>query len=324
MPSPLQITKEEEHALGRLGGSIGDVTKSLEALNESLLLNSIKDGEYSWRFKHPTVRDAFAKIVASSQDLMDIYLTGAPIEKLFSEISCGDVGLEGTSVIAPKSQYHIIIEKLKLYDTEKWWNKSALCRFLSYRCDKAFIVSFLENFPDFISKLSVGSYIYADSDVDLAVRLHEFRLLPEDERVRFVSEIKSLSVDTPDAGFLKEDIKTLISEEEMADILVYVQESLIPYLENTIDQWKSDYNNGDDPESHFEELKSNLGDYKNAFSTNEYLRRKIDSAIDKINAAIDDLNYEYSRDSDKDVFNDKSSNHHRAVSLRSIFDDVDA
>lgn len=132
LPSPIQLTTEEKQTVERLGGSIGNVTKSLESLNESLLLNSIKDGEHSWHFKHPTVRDAFAKIVASSQDLMDIYLTGAPIEKLFSEISCGDVGLQGTSVIAPKSQYHIIIEKLRSYDTGKWWNKSALYRFLAY------------------------------------------------------------------------------------------------------------------------------------------------------------------------------------------------
>ena len=58
-----------------------------------------------WRFKHPTIRDAFATLVAEDTELMDIYLAGAPIEKLFGEVSCGDVGIEGVKVIVPRRPF---------------------------------------------------------------------------------------------------------------------------------------------------------------------------------------------------------------------------
>ena len=73
LPSPLNTTTEEEQAITRIGGTIGDAIKGLESLNGSLLINSIKDGVCSWHFKHPTIRDAFAVNVASSPDLMDIF-----------------------------------------------------------------------------------------------------------------------------------------------------------------------------------------------------------------------------------------------------------
>lgn len=111
LASPLDITKEEKQAISRLGGTVGGSVKALDSLNGSLLLNSIKNGDHFWHFKHPTIRDAFAAIVASSQDLMDIYLTGAPLEKLFSEVSCGHTAIQGISVIVPPSQFNVVIRK---------------------------------------------------------------------------------------------------------------------------------------------------------------------------------------------------------------------
>jgi len=48
------------------------VRNAQNALDGSLILNSIQGGIYSWRFKHPTVRDAFAVVIAEDRELMDI------------------------------------------------------------------------------------------------------------------------------------------------------------------------------------------------------------------------------------------------------------
>ncbi len=321
LPSPLNITHEEEQAIARIGGTVGDAIKGLESLDGSFLLNAIKDGNYFWHFKHPTIRDAFAEIVASSQDLMDIYLTGAPLDKLFSEVSCGNVGMQGVSVIVPTSQYNIVINKIKLFDTTKWFNKSSLFRFLSYRCDKSFLSQFLEEFPDFIKKLSVGAYIYANSDVDVLVRLHEFDLLPDEERIRAVTSIKELAIDIPDSGFLRENVRSLITDDELSHILQCVQSSLLPELANQIETWRNNYNGEDEPEAYFEDLKSALVDYKQEFEGNEASCTKINDAIESIDQVVEELKSEYVRNDD-DFFS-KSD----AVSVhsdtRSIFDDVD-
>ncbi|MEX0684396.1 MAG: hypothetical protein WD098_00210 [Balneolales bacterium] len=324
LPSPLNITDEEEKAISRIGGNVGDVIKGLESLNGSFLINSIRNGKYCWHFKHPTIRDAFATVVASSQDLMDIYLTGAPLDKLLSEISCGDVGLQGVSVIVPENEYRIVIDKIKTFDIRKWFNKLSLCQFLSYRCDKKFLILFLNEFPDFISELSVNSYIHFNSDVGVLVRLHEVDLLPEDDRVRAVASIKDLAIDIPDSGFLRDSVKNIISDDELSDILHHVQHTLLPYLDKTIDSWRKDYTGEDEPDTFFEELKSTLDDYKNEFKEIEPSCKQIEKAITRIGQIIEDLKSEYSPKDDDGFWkrNDDAITS-KDINNRSIFDDVD-
>ena len=85
LPSPVDMTRDEERAVQLIGGSLPEIRSSINALDGSLLLQALHGGTYAWRFKHPTVRDAFAALVAEDRELMDIYLAGTPIEKLFGE-----------------------------------------------------------------------------------------------------------------------------------------------------------------------------------------------------------------------------------------------
>ncbi len=323
LPSPLNTSIEEEKAIARLGGTIGDAIKGLDSLNGSLLINSIKNGNYSWHFKHPTIRDAFAEMVASSPDLMDIYLTGAPLEKLFSEISCGDVGVQGVSVIVPLGEYQIILDKIKGFDISKWFNKSSLYRFLSHRCDKQFIVQFLREFPDFISELRVGSYIYANPDVDILSRLHEFCLLPEVKRLAVVTEIKNLAAEVLDSGFLRNRVKVLMSKPELSEVLQLVKSDLLPNLEDKIGDWKRDYNGEDEPDSYFDELKSALDDYKDEFEECEESQQQIENALIQIDEIIAELSSEYTQTSTDNIWKSDKASVSNDTGNRSIFDDVD-
>ena len=254
---------------------------------------------------------------------MDIYLTGATLDKLFSEISCGDVGLQGVSVIVPESEYRIVINKIKNFDTSKWFNKSSLCRFLSYRCDKEFLGQFIKEFPDFLSKLTVDAYIYANSDVDVLVRLNEVGLLPEEYRAKAIESISDLAVAIPDSGFLRDSIKTLISDDELASILKLVRDNLLPDLDRQIDNWRSSYNGEDEPEAYFEELKSALDDYKNEFEDIELSRTKIEDAIVCIDQIVEDLKSEYEPEDDGGFWKRGEDNASKNSDNRSIFDDVD-
>lgn len=323
LPSPVEVTEDEERAITRFGGSIGTVLKGLESLKGSLLLSSLNAGRYFWSFKHPTIRDAFASIVSSNQDLMDIYLTGAPLDKLFSEISCGDVGVLGVSVIVPENQYNIVIAKLEQLDLTKWYNKSVLYRFLSYRCDKNFLKQYIKKKCNFISKLSVNSYIYANSDIDMMVRLHELNLLPETERLRAIDSIRELAVSVPDSGFLSEGVSSLITDDEMSNILLIVQEKLLPNLDNQIENWRYNFDRDDEPDVYFEEFKNTLDDYKEKFLGNETAHQQIDEALENIEQVIEDLRSEYIEPTSEENIFSKKSDHESLIDVRSIFDDVD-
>ena len=64
--------------------------------------------------------------------------------------------------------------------------------------------------------------------------LHHHRLLPESERKRFVTEVTELAIDTPDSGFLDEDLQSIFTADELQQTLQTVREKLLPNLDNVI------------------------------------------------------------------------------------------
>ena len=118
-----------------------------------------------------------------------------------------------------------------------------------------------------MQRLRVGSCLNVAADTALILRLHEFELLPEEERQRAVSMIESLAVDTPDANFLDESYQSLFRQDEFEDILAKVRADLLPKLDDVIWEWRSNFSAGDgDPEDHFYDLGCALKDYREAFS----------------------------------------------------------
>lgn len=61
LTSPIMLEKDEEGAVALMGGSRAGVREAFGALDGGLVLQSIDGGSYYWRFKHPTIRDAFAE-----------------------------------------------------------------------------------------------------------------------------------------------------------------------------------------------------------------------------------------------------------------------
>lgn len=322
--SPVKMSNEEENAVSLIGGSHAGVRNALNALNGSLVLQSVEAGSYVWRFKHPTIRDAFAAVISEDKELMDIYLSGVPIDKLLSEISCGDVGIEGVKVLVPVDRYGLIIARLKSIDTTRWEGCDRLNRFLSYRCDKQFLSCYIAHYPDFISGLHVGSYFYADSDISTLVRLHDFGLLPEAKRLAVVTDIRELVVYTPDDGFLSERLSRLITQSELDAIWEDIRQRLLPNLEGIISRWRSNYsaNDDQDPENYFYELGSCLRTLRDELAEDEDATYCIETALEKIEATVLDLQSE-PENADSDDFRGDSSERAKGNHARSIFDDVD-
>lgn len=327
LQSPVKMTKDEEDAVSLIGGSASALRNALKALDGSLVIQTIQAGVGSWRFKHPTVRDAFAAVIADDRELMDIYLSGAPIDRLLAEVTCGDVGVEGAKVIVPPDRYGMLEERLKPVSANlDFGNKRTLHQFLAFRCDRQFLTHYVAVNPDFISGLKVGSYLYAVSDVDVLARLHDFGLLPELKRIDIVTRIRELAVETPDAGFLRSRIRKLLTADEVAGILDTVRTELLPYLKDTISEWEDScsYGAGDeDPENHFDELVGALSDFKDELEDNLEAQTQIEVALKLIKAVIEDLRFNRPGEPDTDDFRGQSSGQSADTGSRSVFDDVD-
>jgi hypothetical protein len=60
----------------------------------------VRRGESFWRFKHPTIGDAYAELLVQSPEL-GIYIRGSTPERIVDQVTCGDVGIE-KAVVLPK------------------------------------------------------------------------------------------------------------------------------------------------------------------------------------------------------------------------------
>ena len=323
LASPVTLEHTEQEAVELMGGSRAGVREALGALDGGLVLQSLDGGSYHWRFKHPTIRDAFASLVAEDRELMDIYLTGTPLKKLFEEVSCGHLKIQGVKVVVPQDRYETLITRMKSLNLQRREDKDALHRFLNYRCDCEMLRLFVERNPHFVAGLNVGFYICANSDVGVLARLHEFGLLPEEKRRAVVADMRVLAVSSPDAGFQSEDIRAMFTEDEFTATLGDVRSKLIPKLDDKISDWRWNYSSDDDPESHFDELVSTLKDYRETFADDSEATRLLDEGLGSIEQIIEELRSEQPQEPDSDDFRATSVGGGEFDGERSVFEDVD-
>lgn len=332
LESPIALQKSEEQALERLGSNLGGSVTALEALNGSLVVYSHTGGDSIWRFKHPTIGDAYAAILAQSPELLGIFVQGSAPDKLIEQVTCGDVGIE-KAVIIPKALFPLMLVRLREFSTSKkykskwlsaWGAKSALQRFLARRCSKEFLTLYLEKNQDLLDEVSEpGLYLSAVSEVDLAVRLHEFGLLPEDKRKEFLATVSDYAVRGEDLYALDDiDIRRMFEDHEFEELLQNVRTQLLPELVDVRRNWQLNRGSSEPPDEHmqpllelFETLKKHFGDDARAA---EIIERETDRANEWIAENTPEEPGRKPRTLGKVETPDKPSG------TRSIFDDVDA
>jgi len=263
LESPIKLRASEESALVRLGTDLGETIAALNAMQYSLTVNVREEGLALWRFKHPTVGDAYASILLKNSELMDIYMEGAPPEELLATITCGDIGLEG-AVVVPKSLYGSVEEKFSAFvdggSAQLWTQhrerKGKVDRFLAGRCDRAFLEFYLRLHPQIFERVSSpGLFLYAVSEVDLALRLFEFSLLPEQHRKKFVQTVTQYTVEGQDGYvFENREIRKMFTRGEMKDLKLRLRTELVPRLATARDNWEDNFPSDEDPESTFNPL----------------------------------------------------------------------
>jgi hypothetical protein len=112
------------------GVGIGEIRRSLEALNGSLTLLVQHPDEPRWTYKHPTIADAFAALISESAELIELYIEGAKLDRLLGEVVCRAVKIEGAAIQVPVRLYEQLLRRL-----DSQGSNYIVRRFLSSRCD---------------------------------------------------------------------------------------------------------------------------------------------------------------------------------------------
>ena len=162
LESPIGLHTSEIDALSRLGSNLGQSRVALEALEGSFVIHShANDGSF-WQFRHPTIGDSYAAMLAKSPDLIDVFIQGSAPDRLLRQVTCGNVGLENAIVI-PWSLYPQMLAKLveiissELPEDPRLTDFTPAERvqgFLAGRCSAEFLAQCLQHNQSLLDELS--------------------------------------------------------------------------------------------------------------------------------------------------------------------------
>lgn len=330
LESPIELQGSEQDAIERLGSTLGECIRALDALDGSLVSNMHVDDQSVWRFKHPTIGDAYAEILASRSDLLDIFLIGSTTENLLSQITCGSIDVE-KAVIVPKSRFPMMIERLKDFSVSNqykaewlssWSARRKLYRFLTYRCSKDFLAVYIEERPEILQRIAKpGMSLSVVPEVDLAVRLYKFGLLPEETRKAFVETVSTYAVEGDDLHALDDlGVRSVFHDGEFERLVEAVRTDLFPDLEKIRLTAEENYSYSDLPDEHMQTTLESLNILKNQFTDDEQLVDLVEREIELVNDWISETEIPEPRVRPRvlGAVEDSVEKH----GTRSIFDDI--
>ena len=331
LESPVTLQGAEPQALERLGSTLGECITALGALNGSLVTNMQMDDQPVWRFKHPTIGDAYASTLAISPDLLSIFLSGSSTDNLTAQVTCGNVGVE-KAVVVPKSLFLMMIarlrefaasEKYKVQWMSSWGARWTLYRFLACRCSKEFLSLYLEQDLDILKRVSEPCQRLSFSpEVDLVVRLHGFGLLPEDSRKKFIATISNLAIEGDDVLALDDDgMRGVFTDSEFDELVETVRTDLLPKLADVRRNVQGNYDSSEPPEEHMQNILESLSTLKKRFSEDENAVKIIERETDLANEWIAEAEPLVPKVSPRILGTVEPSE--KKLGTRSIFDDID-
>jgi hypothetical protein len=294
---PPRIDALETESMNLLGASVAEIRNANAAMEGSLVAHAIEDGSHFWKFRHPSIRDAFAKDVAARPDLIDVYLGGVKAIDLMNEVLCGNIQYGGAHVHVPTDRFDRVISKICPIDVGDWWNRFKVLGFLVERCDASFLTRWLKGCPDQLDRLFSITYIGDYKLATILARLQDAGALSESRRAEYVARVMQAATEDAETTFLTEELRCLITEGELAAVINAMKTDLLPRLEDMILRQEDKYNSADDdPTDHFSELRSNLEQFGElhddpvitaAFQSGLRMIEEAVERIDKSNASLE-------------------------------------
>lgn len=309
--------ENDKNIVELLGGAIAETREALTALEGAFMSCAQENGQFFWKFKHPTIRDAFGSLISKDRGLLEIFLKGMPVENLINEVCCGNVSTQGIKVIVPDKYFRLICNKLaELLD------KGNIYYFLQYRCSDDFIRIFLAIYPHFLTKIQACPYLSYCTEVKFAARVYGLGLLPEGIRKNIANDIKKLSLSLHDAGFIA-FCGSILTDDDVAYLTKEIGNNIKNDFTSVLSAWKSNYDHDNESASeYFSPLKDALDDYKNFFSHDKEIQEHLSRHMKSIEAIIEELDEDEDSSSSHSPFTVPSTVQ-ESDGTRSIFDDVD-
>jgi hypothetical protein len=273
-------TPDRVDLLALIGSTYSRMADALSVMDGTFLRCAPKPGsgdlQAYWAFRHPTLREGFARFMAANPSWLEIFLQGLSDDAILGQLDCGSGDVRGTLVKIPPSLYVAVAERVlrarpaRPYTEGQYFRWKSWANFLADKCSREFIEVYLSLDPELITRcMSFGVEMSSSSELRILAKLHTEGLLSEGHREKVLNKIREYAVGIPDAGWLTDfDIRKLMTYEERELVLAHVKEELIGDLEWMLRNWYSN-EQGESAEDYYLPLEDALTAYTDAFLGDE-------------------------------------------------------
>lgn len=319
------------HAVAELTGySLVKIQDCFAELKGSFL----KLSGSKWSFAHPTISDALTEILRQKPHMMAALIRGATIDTILSSFTCEGSPLIRDALIIPTTLDDALVARLGRTPDELHRNWM-LFHFLSYRASEAVFVKTVEQFPDLLRRPSWQSDLASqDPQIAAYARAHHLRILPDDLRSDAADKLESAVLKGLDVSFFNEpQMLALIPPLRLVGVGLALRSTVLPSLEERIDEIAADADLNEESESHFKQLVGVL-DRLEEIGVDEDATALIDDARDHVKrsvAALEERKREHDEGSEDEAdwtyivtqTKEDTPPSTPVISKRSVFDDVD-
>jgi energy-coupling factor transporter ATP-binding protein EcfA2 len=321
LASPIEGDEAQRLIEELYGVTAAELRMALQTLSGSFVL-SVQDGEHRyWTYKHPTIGDAFARLVGQDQELVTLYVRGAKLSQLLDEAVCGVNGPTG-SIVIPPSLYATLIGRFP----KSGLTNDVVRQFLVRRSGVGFLKAFLERYPKMVTQPTVVSRpIARDMSALLIIKAGNHGLLPLEEREKLMQQLREHAEDYADVSFLLDEpgFEKFLTDAERNELIGLARNDLDRRLDEIIDSERDGYERSWEPSDWFDEIRSLIDDHRALFPNDAQVATSVERALKRIDRAVERL--EEDRDPEPEWESGRSSVGGSAVLSakgRSTFDDL--
>jgi hypothetical protein len=182
---------------------------------------------------------------------------------------------------------------------------------------------YLEEDPDILNRVSEpGLSLDVVPEVDLAVRLHEVGLLPEENRKKFVEAVSNYAIDGEDVYALEDnDIRHVFTDGEFEELVRVVRMKLLPRLAEMRERVQMNHDSSESRDEHMQRTIELFNALKMRFSDDVNAIRIIERETELANEWIVETDPPEPSRSPRILGSVEPAEERRGS--RSIFDDID-
>lgn len=329
LPVTLYPEGEAELVATSHGVTKANMTQALLQLAGSFVVRRNDGDKEIWAFWHPTFADAISEILSKRPDLIDVYVRGAGLDTLLTEVICEGAPPVRDAVVVPLSSSDALIERLLETPDEEGANER-LFEFLNRRLPRDLVNKVLMRAPELLGRQ--GEHLSWrrlrwQQVIRLRATAHEMGLLSDEVRFATTSMLEDGALRSLDASFVQDDsILAVFRPSE----LMHLTAGLLAKLESDVSERISTCCEESDPDgdidSQFEEVSDFLDSIQYLVEADSVFQEKYDKLTADLDQAKKDVEAKKSDDEEETSFFTsvpRAAVQREQQGGRSIFSDVD-